>query len=357
MTVPAPMETVGMAAPPPRLLKFRCPSCRRKFATKPDLAGQKIRCNKCGAGVRVPWADEEANIPAPQFPAKAYFGNNEATAPARPPRVDLLRADVPRADVPRVDVPLADSPRADIPRVDVARADIPRVDVARVEVRSGHHEAEIVSPPELADIASLEGTTRRRAESVLSSRSELMEQVRQQVAEEEAVATQKPVEKAGKKRKQKKKKHSSFFDPKETLKLVAGVGALVALLAFLACGYPEFRFPLGGFLCVIGFIVYLLGSASLRQLVAEEGALKALMFRFCPPYQWWFVATHWVETRDFVAFFVAGALVMSLGAAIIKTSPTGKKAEASERAYQKLLTSKEAEAPPAVTNGGVVDHD
>jgi hypothetical protein len=132
------------------------------------------------------------------------------------------------------------------------------------------------------------------------------------------------------------------------LQLVAGVGALVALLAFLAWGYPACRFPLGGFLCVIGFIVYLLGSVSLRQVVAEEGILKLLLYRFCPPYQWWYVMTHWEETRDFFAFFVAGAAIMTIGGAIIKTSDEGKRAEVSERAFQKMQRGRQAEAPPAV---------
>jgi len=181
-----------------------------------------------------------------------------------------------------------------------------------------------------------------------------MEQVRQQVAEEEAVKTQKKTAKTRKKRR-KKKKSSSYFDLKETLSLVAGVGALVAVLAFLAWGYPDLRFPLGGFLCVVGFIVYLLGSASLRQLVAEEGLLKALLFRFCPPYQLWYVVTNWTETKDFVAFFVSGFVVMSIGGAVIKSSPTGEKAEASERAYQKMQRGRQAEAPPAVLKGIVND--
>lgn len=96
----------------------------------------------------------------------------------------------------------------------------------------------------------------------------MMEQVREKVAEQEAVETEKKVEKA--KKKKKRKKHSGYFDPKETLTLGAGVAALVGVLTFLAWGYPDFRFPLGGLLVVVGFIVYLLGGAALRQLVAEE---------------------------------------------------------------------------------------
>ena len=100
-------------------------------------------------------------------------------------------------------------------------------------------------------------------------------------------------------------------------------------------------------LCVIGFIVYLLGWTALRQLVAEEGILKALLFRFCPPYQWWFVITRWDESRDFFAFFAAGAAIMAIGGGIIKTSEEGKRAEASDRAYQQMQRARPAE--PAAT--------
>ncbi len=205
------------------------------------------------------------------------------------------------------------------------------------------------SLPLIDELAAVESSSRRRrSESVLPSRSEMMEKVRQEVAEEEAAAAQKKALK-NRNKKKKKKKGSSYFDTKETLKLVAGVSAFVAVIAVLAWGYPELRLPLGGFLCVIGFIVYVLGSVSLRQLVAEEGVLKLLFFRFCPPYQWWYVATHWGETRDFVAFFLAGSLIMALGGGVIKTSPLSKKADASERAFQKMQRGDQGEAPPAAS--------
>jgi hypothetical protein len=351
------METMGDAAPAPRVLKFRCPACGRKFATKPELAGQKVRCSKCGAGVRIPWADEDSAAPTSQ-PAAAFEINQQA-ASAQPVHSDGARVEVrSTATASPGSRPAAQGRAANsqqIARETPIRSDVARVDLRtqdRAEAPAKTRDPEpIVRALDLEAIAALDGSgSSRRAESVLSSRSELMDQVRQQVPEEDSGESRKKPRKSRKKTKgQKKKKYSSYFDPKETLKLVAGVGALVGVLAFLAWGYPEFRFPLGGFLCVVGFIVYLLGSVSLRQLVAEEGALKALLFRFCPPYQWWFVATHWDETKDFVAFFVAGAVIMSIGGGVIKVSPTGKKAEASERAYQKMLKGKQAEAPPPVT--------
>jgi len=215
-----------------------------------------------------------------------------------------------------------------------------------IDARESAGEGVIHPSPLLDELGWIETAKRpRRSEPVLPSRTELMEQVRQKAAEDEATETKTKAEQ--KKKKKKKKKGSGYFDPKETLTLVAGVGAVVAVLALLAWGYPGIRFPLGGVLCVIGFIVYLLGWTALRQLVAEEGILKALMFRFCPPYQWWFVITHWDESRDFVAFFAAGAAIMAIGGGIIKTSEEGKRAEASDRAYRQMQRARPAE--PAAT--------
>jgi ribosomal protein S27E len=307
MTVPVPMETVGPAAPPPHSLTFRCPACRRKFSTKPEMAGKKVRCNGCGAGVRVPEGGEESVGQTSRSATLSDSGNGDVGVQERP-----------------------------------VASSVPRVDVRAVA------EDGAIQPNPLLDELGWIKTARRRKRprSVLPSRAESMEQVRQKAAEDAVILTETKATKA--KKRKKKKKGASYFDARETLQLVAGVGALVALLAFLAWGYPAIRFPMGGFLCVIGFIVYLLGSSSLRQLVAEEGLLKLLAYRFCPPYQWWYVMTHWEETRDFFAFFVAGAAIMTIGGAIIKTSEEGKRAEVSDRAYQKMKRGPQAEAPPAV---------
>ncbi len=132
----------------------------------------------------------------------------------------------------------------------------------------------------------------------------------------------------------------------------------MAFLSFLAWGYPGMRFPLGGLLCVVGFITYLLGAVSIRQLVAEEGVLKVLVFRFFPPYQWWFVATRWADTKDFVAFFVAGLLIMSIGGAVIKTSAVGKRAEASDRAFrQAQQRTKQADVSAVFPTAKIGEND
>jgi DNA-directed RNA polymerase subunit RPC12/RpoP len=274
---------------PTAALKFACPSCGRKFATKPELAGKKVKCNGCGAAVQVPGGKTASVASESSRPAMKTFGPASGATASGPEDSSLLD-----------------------------------------------------------ELAALEGQSRRsRAEAVLPSRSEVMQQVREKVAEEEAIKAQKAAATA--KKKKRKKKSSSYFDPKETLKLIAGVGVGVGLLSFFAWAYPDMRFPLGGLLCIVGFIVYILGLVSLRQLVAEEGPVQALLFRFCPPYQWYFVMSHWGECKDYVVFFGAGLVILSLGGAVLKSSPIGKMAEASERAYQKAKRGTiEEPAPPPV---------
>jgi hypothetical protein len=306
MTVPVPTDAVGPATSPPRATTFRCPSCRRKFAIKPELAGKKIRCSGCGAGVRVPGSEQES------------VSSTSRTGQSSQPRGN--HADTPRRSARGLAAP--------------------------IDAREAAGEGATRPSPLLDELGWIETAKRpRRSETVLPSRTEMMEQVRQKAAEDEATETKTRVAKT--KKRKKKKKVSGYFDPKETLTLVAGVGALVAVLALLAWGYPGFRFPLGGVLCVIGFIVYLLGWTAIRQLAAEDGILKAMLFRFFPPYQWWFVITRWDETRDFFAFFAAGATIMAIGGGIIKTSEEGKRAEASDRAYQQMQRTRQTE--PAAT--------
>jgi hypothetical protein len=312
LTVPAPMETAGKSPAPASVTRFACPACGRKFATQADLAGKKIRCSGCGAGVRVPLDDETPVAPSSRPALKTYGDTGNSTAAPRPAR---------------------------------GQDRATRADVHPAANGQGDDSSSL-----LDELESLEGLKRpRRAAAILPSRAEVMEQARQAVVEQEAIEATKTVAKA--KKKKKKKKKTGYFDPKDTLILVGGLGAFVAVLAFFAYAYPGLRFPLGGLLCVVGFIVYLLGAASVRQLVAEEGAFKVLLFRFFPPYQLWFVATRWAETKDFVALFGAGLVMLSIGGAVLKTSPIGKKAEESERAYQEARQGSQDGVPPAVSSG------
>lgn len=210
------------------------------------------------------------------------------------------------------------------------------VPAARSTVVAAADDAESDSFSLRKELKSIGGLRSRRSAAVaLPSRAETMEQVRQEEAEKQVIAAKKEVEKA--KRAKKKKKKTGYFDLKETLSLVAGVGVVVGALALLAWYLPDFRYPLGGLLCALGFIVYFLGAMSLRQLAGSDGFFKLMLYRYCPPYQLWFVLTRWEETQDFVAFFVSGIVVMGIGWGVIRTSPTFHRANASEREYKKAV--------------------
>ena len=116
MTVPVPMEAVGPATSPPRATTFRCPSCRRKFSTKPEMAGKKIRCNGCGAGVRVPEGDQESVGQTSRTGANCDSGTDEDNAPAQPARGSVRRDRGARGGRRRCDSTVAAARRARLDR-------------------------------------------------------------------------------------------------------------------------------------------------------------------------------------------------------------------------------------------------
>ena len=182
-----------------------------------------------------------------------------------------------------------------------------------------------LSHDELDAIGAL--SRREHAAVVLPTRGETMEHARQEAAKQEVAET---TTKAAKPKKKKRKK-SGFFNPQETLTLVGGVSVVVLVLALVAWWFPQFRFPFGALLAVIGAVLYLMAAISLRRLTEQLGFFKSFLFRFFPPYQLWFVLTRWEETRDYFAFILSGLISVAVGVAIVITSPTYKAAEASER--------------------------
>jgi hypothetical protein len=61
--MPAPVAKKP-ATPTPRLLlkPFRCPECGISLKARPELAGRKVKCSKCGKAVVVPAADPSASV-------------------------------------------------------------------------------------------------------------------------------------------------------------------------------------------------------------------------------------------------------------------------------------------------------
>lgn len=296
-------------------MTFPCDCLACGFVNQAEWSevGRRIYCRSCGAAIVVPAPMEAVGPPPPAVVTFRCPSCNRKFAS----RADLagkkIRCNRCGAGVR---VPSAD-----------------RVVGAGQPPLPGSSEADVLAPPALfEELVSAQGAgASGPVATVLPSRTEAMEEVRR-LEEEKAEQTRQKKEALAKKK--RKRKSEGYFDTKETLQLVAGVGALVAVLALVAWGYPDFRFPLGGILCVIGFIVYVMGLYSVRTLVREEGILPAILFRIFPPYQWWFVWTRWAETKDHVIFLAAGFVILSLGGAILKTSPVGLRAIAGDRAYE-----------------------
>jgi hypothetical protein len=300
ITVPAPMEIASADTEPGLAIRFGCPACGRKYASKLRLAGQKIRCSGCGAGVRVP----VGNSIVAANPSRVVLNPHSISRPSYAPAV-------------------------------AKEAAFEVVDDDRVE-----QDQSMSLREQLASAGALR--RREKPAVVLPTRAETLEKARQDAADQAAavaqdgVAAEESSDKT-KRGKKKKRKRKSDFDVQETLTLMGGVGVVVAGLGLVAYYFPDFRYFLGGLVAVIGFILYILGGRSLRELAAMEGFVKLQLYRFFPPYQLWFVLTHWNEARDFFAFFVAGGIVMAIGGAVISTSPTFKKAAENEREYRKAV--------------------
>ncbi len=360
--IPAPMEPLEGGSHGEFAVRFACLVCGRSFATKPALVGQKIRCSGCGAGVRVPEANSFPVEHESRVVLNALSGGSRAIPPAswatsgvRPSAGQSTPGTNPWRD--RLDgnsgirslmapaketttgarpptgysTPGASPWRDTLDGNSGSRSIAPAPGAA---VRDGWAKTEsdpLLSNDQLEAIGGL--TRREQAAVVLTSRGEMMEQALQKAAKQEAAEITKNAEKA-KKAKRKQRKKTSFFDLKETLTMLGGVGVVVAVLGLVAWRFPESRFPLAGLLVVIGAVLYLLGAMSLSRVAERESFLKSMAFRFFPPYQLWYVLTHWKDTQDFVAFAVSGLMIVAIGLGVFRTSQTFTEAEKSNRDYQ-----------------------
>ncbi len=241
------------------------PGLRRSFATRPALAGQKIRCSGCKAGVRVPAANSFPVEHASRVVLNGLSGSSRAIAPTtgsssgvRPPaghRMSDSRAwDFPldgdsgssRSEGPTTERRSGVGPPAGDSIANARRAPLEGdsgfshsiAPAPGAALRDGGAQTErdaLLSNDQLEAIGGL--TRREQAAVVLTSRGEMMEQVQQETARQEAAEITKNAEKA-KKAKRKQRKKTSFFDLQETLTMLGGVGVVVAVLGFLAWRFP-----------------------------------------------------------------------------------------------------------------------
>ena len=248
--VPAPMEPVEGRTRWEFVVRFACLICGRSFAAKPELVGQKIRCSGCGAGVRVPAGNSFPVEHKTSIVLHALSGNNRAIAPpkepargVRPPADRSSSAANPWWRDP--DDGTSDSNRSKAPTTGpwssvrppaghsspVANPwPVPSDDDSgdRHWVTSSTTDA-VPAAPARSEIdpwrsqdqleAIADFTRSEHAAVVLPSRGEMMEQVQQEAAKQEAAEVAQVAEKT-KKTKKKRRKKTGISDLKETLTML-----------------------------------------------------------------------------------------------------------------------------------------
>ncbi|MFO0954701.1 MAG: hypothetical protein U0835_26760 [Isosphaeraceae bacterium] len=316
VVVPAPREgKAGTAAPPVSAgsVKFACPSCGRKFSTKADLAGKKIKCGGCQQTLRIP---DPGLVPGSGSPSAAPPAAKVPT----PPKISRERKTTPASESPAL---------AALDLYDLGDA----------------------SPPEDASRGSRPRSRPRgeAVESVLPSRSEAMAELSAQAAAAEAEAAKKA------KKKKKKKRSTGGLEMNEVWTLLGAACVGLVLVAGLTYAVPGARFPVGGLLCVVGFVVYLLGVYGFSKVASEEGAIYSLMCRFVPLYKWYYLVTRWDEMKGHFSFYAVGLMMLLPGILLVQLA--GVKDQAGAPSTAALLfgmsdpgdEAPDAEAPAPVT--------
>lgn len=299
LIVPAPIEPAegngGVGLVSSANLRFACPGCGRKYSTKPEMAGKKIRCGGCGAGVRVPGVSAAgAGASSPSRSALREFEGGPARSGVRAPALDRHAGD-PVAAAFDLDS-LADAAGVrPSPRKTKARSD----------------GGEVV-------------------ESILPSRTEAIAEVEKALAEK-AVVEEEKKRKQAKKKSKRKTRSTGGLEPKEVANII-GLSVLSAVvLGGLAYSSPALRFPIGGLLVAVGGITYVVGILGFSHVAREEGAVYSLCCKFVPLYKWYYLYSRWDMMKGHFTFYVVGLLLLSPGWLIIKESPYSKRLDAIEK--------------------------
>ena len=130
-------------------------------------------------------------------------------------------------------------------RENVAAAVTPRVDVRKVDTTPTKNEGPGLSAAELEALVGFQRRATAAAGRDFTLTAIGVGGIGAAAGRTRRGRSAKSSTKSGKKKKKKKKKYSSFFDPKETLKLVAGVGVVVGVLAPWAGAIPSCGFRWG----------------------------------------------------------------------------------------------------------------
>jgi len=294
VVVPAPAETADGSGERPasgEAIRFACPDCGRKYATKPELLGKKIKCGGCGKGLVVggaqapPPAHQPSNPRPAAATAASPAGSNRGTVRPGPPATSVLDLDMLLEG--------ADG-GADLP------TDVPElVGRSRLSRRPGGGEA---------------------VESVLPSRSAAMADLEEDLAAKAEVQRERDRKRALK-AKAKGKKTSGGLELSEVFTIIGFTLGSVVVIGFFSWMYPGLRFPVGASLAGVGFLGAIFGTMGFAQAAREEGYHHALLCRFVPLYKLYFLLTRWEMMKGHFAFYAAGLLLLSTGGVLLKTTP------------------------------------
>lgn len=103
--------------------------------------------------------------------------------------------------------------------------------------------------------------------------------------EEKAAEKAKLKAKKSRKKSVMKKRLSGSFEVADLVNVMVFSLSATVILGFFAWAYPGLRFPIGGLLCVMGFIVYLIGTYGFSQIAREESMHHYFACRFVPLYK------------------------------------------------------------------------
>ncbi|MDR3636978.1 MAG: hypothetical protein P4L84_24455 [Isosphaeraceae bacterium] len=246
-------------------MTFSCSQCGRPLKAKAQFAGKIVRCQACGGNTTVPAPNAEAE-------AGVAVRDRSARGGAVPQR-------------------------------------------GRGPAEARDRQEEVV-------------------ESVLPRRSDLLAARARQVLEQPAEAAKadapsqaaKPAqrERGQKKPKRKKRRSGGDLAGSEVARMILTVLAANIIAIPIVAMYPGLMAPIGGFFCLIGFLMTLVGTMELAKVAREKGAIYGLLCKFVPPYKLYFVFAHWKLLRDQAIIYVAGALLLYPGLILVRTSPAYK---------------------------------
>ena len=358
--VPAPMETATRESKKvgPSLddeLKFRCQECGRRYTTRGELAGKKIRCGGCGAQVRIPVPDavprsgDVGTTPALPSSDKSQKSpkvvKEEAARLTKiekfsPPKVDDSDTDSDSDFEPDTEFHIDqdfDTEAETTPQT-TQKATSPTLRTlddngfpAKAAMAGDRVERAADGDTVFAELPAVPAAVASRSKGILhrildifvGSPPEKMDSIEQQLSDQ-----------ARAKIKDQRDRERTVARMLENTGLGGGVimsdavNILIAtvvsilVISVICWRYSNQSFVIGGLLAFCGLIVYFNATGHFARIAAAEGTNQSLACRFVPFYKWYYLITRWHEMKAHFVFIIVGMMVFWHGVLILAVSPS-----------------------------------